>query len=84
MSKLICTFEGSSRYVEYTSDNGCKGILEGSRMVIMNPKGITMLKSPPSVKGNIKMLIDITDDLPEAFNEFLEDLYDGKSAASDV
>lgn len=73
MAKLICTFEGSNRHIEYTSDNGCKGILEGSRMEITDTEGKTRFKSASLVNGNIKMLIDLTDNMPELFNDYMEE-----------
>ena len=80
MSKLICTFEGSSRHVEYTSDAKFKGIMSRENVIrIYNPDGVQVeFWSQPKLMGDftIKDLIDETDRAGR--------IYDGKSAASDV
>lgn len=77
MAKLICTFEGSSRHVEYTSDAKFKGIMSGNVMRIYRPDGVPVeYWSQRTGDYTIKDLIDVTDRVGR--------FYDGKSAASDV
>lgn len=77
MSKLICTFEGSSRYITYTSDAKFKGIMIGNVIRIYNPDGVQVeYWSQINKDYTIKDLIDETDRAGR--------IYDGKSAASDV
>ena len=77
MSKLICTFEGSIRHVEYTSDAKFKGIMSGNVIRIYRPDGVQVeYWSQLNKDYTIKDLIDETDRAGR--------IYDGKSAASDV
>lgn len=77
MAKLICTFEGSSRHVEYTSDAKFKGIMSGNVIRIYRPDGAQIEYWSQLTKDyTIKDLIDETDRAGR--------IYDGKSAASDV
>lgn len=77
MGKLICTIEGSSRHVEYTSDTKFKGIMSGNVIRIYRPDGVQIEYWSQLTKDyTIKDLIDETDRAGR--------IYDGKSAASDV
>ena len=84
MSKLICTFEGSSRHIEYTSDNGYIGILYGnSSFSIRDSSGHEILHTGSRSFNDIKSLIERVDKFPEFYSKLLE-VSDEKSTASDV
>lgn len=71
MSKLICTFEGSNRYITYTSDNGYTGILYGeSSFSIRDSSGHEVLHTGSRSFNNIKDLMTHVDDFPR-FREVL-------------
>jgi len=70
MAKLICTFEGSGRCIEYTSDNGYKGHMESNMIFVTDPAGACKFKHKVSTNATIKDLIDLTDNMPELLDDY--------------